>query len=67
MAGDSCDAMRGGESDITNWSIVLDCGEEATSRSLLPPMSPGVGAPRDLDPMLNEDFNDLRPPPGLLR
>ena len=36
MAGDSCDAMRGGESDITNWSIVLDCGEEATSRSLLP-------------------------------
>ena len=56
--------MRGGESDIPNWSIVLDCGEEATSRSLL---SLGVGAPRDLDPILNEDFNDLRPPPGLLR
>ena len=31
------------------------------------PMNLEVGAPRDLDPILNEDFNDVRPPPGLLR
>ena len=36
MAGDKSDAMRSGESEITNWSIVSDCGEEATSRSSLP-------------------------------
>ena len=57
MAGAGPEAIHCGEAEITNRSIALDCGDEDTSS-----WSERI---RDLDPVLDEAFNEREPQSGL--